>query len=112
MDSITFYFGNTESDVSTNIKGFLSTPKNLLKGESFVDIPQDVLTNNIKQTVKKIGDIFNSDDSVLKKYEVDEIEFSLNVGIDGNVSIIAAEAAASMGTSIRIKLKRNQNEKE
>ena len=45
MDHITFYFENVESGVSTSTKGFLSTPKNLLKDEKFVDIPQDMLTN-------------------------------------------------------------------
>ncbi len=112
MDHITFYFENAESDVSTSTKGFLSTPKNLLKDEKFVDIPQDMLTKNIQQTVAKIGDIFNSDDSTKKTFEIDEIEFSLNIGTDGKVSIIAAEVATSMSTSIRIKLKRKQHEEE
>ena len=112
MDHITFYFENVESGVSTSTKGFLSTPKNLLKDEKFVDIPQDMLTKNIQQTVAKIGDIFNSDDGAQKTFEVDEIEFSLNIGTDGKVSIIAAEVAASMSTSIRIKLKRKQHEEE
>lgn len=108
MDNITFYFDFTESDASTSSKGFLSTPKNLLRDDRLVDIPQDDLTNNIRQTVARIADIFNPDDNIMKKYEVDEIEFGLNIGTDGKVSIIAAEATASMSTSIRIKLKRKE----
>lgn len=55
MDHITFYFENVESGVSTSTKGFLSTPKNLLKDEKFVDIPQDMLTKKKLKSWSQIG---------------------------------------------------------
>lgn len=107
MDTITFFFGHNALDSNiVNKKGILATPMDLFRENISVDIPQEVLTENIRSAVTKVAAAFEPIADEMKMYVVDEIEFGLTVGTDGKVGIVAAEASASMEASIRVKLKR------
>lgn len=107
MEMISFVFdfhGLDERD--KNVKGLFDVPKNLLNKEKYVDLPSEQLRKEISNTIESVLGMFDVDDGVMKSYYVDEIEFGLNIGVDGKVSIVAIENSASLDTSIKIKLKR------
>lgn len=107
MEMISFVFdfhGLDERD--KKVKGLFDVPKNLLNKEKYVDLPSEQLRKEISNTIESVLGMFDVDDGVMKSYYVDEIEFGLNIGVDGKVSIVAIENSASLDTSIKIKLKR------
>ncbi len=107
MNSITFFFGQDfDKPFDETEKNFLKTPTGLFATNKHIDIPQDILYKNIEDVLKKVTKIFEQPSIEKSKFEIDEIELSLNIGADGKVSIIAIEGNASMNTSIKIKLKR------
>lgn len=103
MISISFF---TEEQSDSFIrKDLFNTPKELSKIQC-VDISEESLKNDIHEAINKIGKIVYDNENSVSGFEIDEIEFGLNIGMDGKVSLIALESTASMQTSIKIKLKR------
>lgn len=112
MNTITFFFGHEATDnvpITGSGKGFLSTPLGILKENVSIDISQEILADNIRETVTKLASVFDPITKEMQNYVVDEIEFGLTIGADGKVGIIAAEATASMDATITVKLKRKES---
>lgn len=103
MISISF-FSEEQSDNFIS-KGLFNTPKELSKIQ-YIDVSEDCLKDEINKAINKIGNIVYNNENSVNGFEIDEIEFGLNIGMDGKVSLIALESTASMQTSIKIKLKR------
>lgn len=107
MNTITFFFGvGAEDPFEVTEKNFLNAPHRLFSMDKYIDLPQDVLYENLKQIIQKIMDVFEKLPMENSEFEVNEVELGLNIGTDGKVSVVAIEGAASANTSIKIKLKR------
>ncbi len=107
MNEISFLFENEYSNTSGNIKkGMLEIPSSLLKSTKNIDFDVDSLKNRLNEVITNISQLVSVDNACLNGFEIDEIEFGINIGIDGKVSVVALEGSSSLSTTIKVKLKR------
>ena len=107
METVTFYFPQDEFNTDDiQRKGLFDVPHDLIRTGNQLDIPVDILKSRINEAIEKVAGIIHTENKLPNNFQVDEIEFALNVGMDGKVSVIALESAASISSSITVKLKR------
>lgn len=107
MKTITFFFAQDDMTVDgIQRKGLFDIPSELTKCGNRIEIPTETLKKSMNEAIEKVVEIIPLEEHLPNSFQVEEIEFALNVGVDGKVSVIALESAASISSSITVRLKR------
>lgn len=70
-------------------------------------VNSDAFSNSMQKLLKKVSSAFDKCSLGDSQYTLGDIELSLTIGADGEVSILSAAVGASAEAAIKVTLKRN-----
>ena len=107
-DYIEIYFSNSLVSLDSTDRSFSgeSMITKILKKNNIAQLPKERLMQNISEILDDISQVFELSNNNPTCY-VDEIEFGINIGVEGQVCLFSSiGGSASTESSIHIKLKR------
>lgn len=102
----------------SELTNYISEAKSIRGGYKLTDVLNEtnlkiekvnteIIKANMISTINNLIETFQSPDINSNEYIVEEIDISLNIGIDGSVSIVSFQSGLNLSSGITIKLKRN-----
>lgn len=94
--------------VPIEMKGFSGTVTDALSKTSnkVVNVSTEVVQKGITNILKSMSELLNNTEFENDKYEIEEMKINLNVGANGEVSIMSLSGEASLTSSISITIKK------
>lgn len=86
-------------------KGIGSQLMNTTSEVIYQSIDKDVLEQNLRECINKIGSIVSNISNEMNNYNLDEVEVSLQIGATGSISLIGGLSAGATG-GITLKFKK------
>lgn len=90
------------------MRGFSGpVPNALIKTTNrVINVNTEVVQSGITNILKSMSELLNSTTFENDKYEIEEMKINLNVGANGEVSIMSLSGETSLTSSISITIKR------
>lgn len=91
-------------DSKGGTRGVLDTASNKLNSVALV--ASDKLAENFQLFAEKFGKALSSIANATGKYHLDEVKVSIELGVEGEVTLVGAGASASGGATLELVFKR------